>query len=328
MSTALDFLRFNLLPGFAIGALMWAVVALGVWLLGVRQGKLRLCLFAAPLVKSTLVILGVAPALAWQIAPFDVWFAQAVPPATVVPWFLLATGTVLAARAALDRRARASIVASGSADDPRLARLEHSLDRVLDKLAASPARLPIQFACEGMPRRPALVVGGAEVQSPTLVLDGQPTIVVPGAWMDLVDDDRDLDGAVAHELAHLQIRRPFGCLSSELVRSFSVLNPLAGLMSRQLELEEERACDDVAVAVVGDAQAYASMLLEGYRFAHAGAGSVSPPLRYATRLIGMRPAISERIERVLEDGPQTGHGTEIAAFLCLWALLVGVFFSG
>jgi hypothetical protein len=328
MSVALDFVRFNLLPGIAAGALMWAVVSLGVWLLRVRQGKLRLCLFAAPLAKSTLVILGVAPALAWRVAPFDAWFASAVPPAIVVPWFLLATGVVLAARAALDRKATARILSSGMDDDPRLERLEQSLDRVLAKLDASPAGLPIKFACEGLPQRPALAVGGAEVTSPTLILEGRPTIVVPGAWMDLVVDDGDLDGAVAHELAHLQIRRPFGCVSSELVRSLSVLNPLAGLMSRQLELEEERACDDVAVAVVGDAQAYAGMLLEGFRFARVGEGVTSSPLRYATRLVGMRPAISERIERVLEREPQEGHGAETVAFLCIWVLLIGVFFSG
>jgi len=177
MSVAFDFVRFNLLPGIAAGALMWAVVALGVWLLGVRQGKLRLCLFAAPLVKSTLVILGVAPAIAWRVAPFDAWFAQAVPPSTVVPWFLLATGAVLAGRAALDRKATARIISSGVANDPRLARLEQSLDRVFDKLAASPARLPVQFACEGLPGRPSLAVGGDDVTSPTLILEGRPTIV-------------------------------------------------------------------------------------------------------------------------------------------------------
>ena len=142
MNIAFDFVRFNLLPGIAAGALMWGVVTLGVWLLGVRHGKLRLCLFVAPLVKSTLVILGVAPALAWRVAPFDAWFASAVPPATVVPWFLLATGAVLAARAAFDGKATARILASGTDDDPRLARLEQSLDRVWTTLAASPAGLP------------------------------------------------------------------------------------------------------------------------------------------------------------------------------------------
>jgi len=146
--------------------------------------------------------------------------------------------------------------------------------------------------------------------------------------MDLLDDDRDLDGAVAHEVAHLQIRRPFGCVSSEWVRSLAVLNPLAGLMSRQLELEEERACDDVAVAVVGDAQAYANVLLDGYRFARSEARATLPSLHYATRLIGMRPAISERIERVLDDEPRLGQRAEIGAFLCIWALLIGVFFTG
>jgi len=328
MATAFDFLRFNLFPGVAAGVLMWAVVILGVWLLGVRQGKLRLCLFAAPLVKSTLVILGVAPAIAWKVAPFDVWFAKAVPPATVVPWFLLATGIVLASRSAFDRKATARIISSGIDNDPRLTRLEQSLDRVLTRLQASPAGLPLNFACENLPQRPALVVGDAEVISPTLILGGRPTIVVPGAWMDLVDDDRDLDGAIAHEIAHLQIRRPFSCLTSELVRSFSVLNPLAFLMSHQLELEEESACDDLAVAVVGDSQAYASMLLDGHRFARAGASPALQPLRYATRLIGMRPAISERIERVLDGDPGERHGSDIAAFLCIWGVLIGVFFTG
>lgn len=58
MSTLQQFALYNLSPALVGGTLAWAAVGAGVHLLGVRNGKLRFCLFSAPLVKSTLLLLG------------------------------------------------------------------------------------------------------------------------------------------------------------------------------------------------------------------------------------------------------------------------------
>ena len=62
-------------------------------------------------------------------------------------------------------------------------------------------------------------------------------------------DDAELEGALAHEMAHFRLRRPAYC-SSELFRTLAVLNPLSVLLADYFQREEEKACDDIAVAAV------------------------------------------------------------------------------
>ena len=142
-------------------------------------------------------------------------------------------------------------------------------------------------------------------------------------------DDESIDGAMAHELAHLQIRRPLSCTSSECLRSLTLLNPVAALMSRQLELEEEKACDDVAVAIIGDPEAYAAMLLDGFRFARDRVGAGWSGLRVAAQLTGSRSALSERVERLLE-APENRRSlsAQLPYFAMLWMVLAVAVFSG
>lgn len=75
MSPVARFLLYNLLPAMAAGIFAWALVHAGIQLLRIRHGKLRLCLYMAPLIKSTLVLTGMTLALRWPRG--DMWCSVA-----------------------------------------------------------------------------------------------------------------------------------------------------------------------------------------------------------------------------------------------------------
>ena len=132
---------------------------------------------------------------------------------------------------------------------------------------------------------------------------------------------------MAHEVAHLAVRAPFPC-SIEHVRGFATINPMAALMAAQLDREEEKACDDLATIALGGSDIYAEMLLKSYRFA---SGSVTPlmgRLQYVPQLLGIKPMLSERIERLLE-APMRAPSLRLQFFSAclLWGGVILVFFS-
>ncbi len=131
MSVMTRFLLHNLLPALVAGAVAWSAIQAGIHLLGIHRGKLRLCLLFAPLLKSTLVLLGAAVVLPWPQEVFQSWHQQAVPTRTVLPLFLLLTGAVLAARALLAIRSRRLALDEAVAPAGATLRLVAALDRVM-----------------------------------------------------------------------------------------------------------------------------------------------------------------------------------------------------
>ena len=137
MSPATRFLLYNLLPAMVAGAFVWALVHAGVHLLRIRHGKLRLCLYMAPLIKSTLVLVGMTIVLRWPRDVFEGWRAGALPPQTVAPILVVLTGLVLIARSFAVRRSEArsagrsylggsALAAAGRGVWPRAARLQRA----------------------------------------------------------------------------------------------------------------------------------------------------------------------------------------------------------
>ncbi len=324
MSVVGQFLLNNLLPALVAGSLAWAFVHLAVHLLGIRHGKLRLCPYLAPLLKSTLVLLGLGLVLAWPRELFSEWAARAVPSATVVPIFLLLTGVALIARMILVRRAERSLLA-GSTPAPAQGRLNAALDEVMAAYRARAGSLEARCELEALPTRPRLLQREDGLRSPAVVVAEEPTIVFPTTLLSRLDD-ADLRAALAHEVAHVYLRQPGSCYSSETVRIFSALNPFAGVIAAQLHREEEKACDDVAVDVFGDSDAYAGMLLRSYRFAAAAAGPLSSKLQFVPQLLGVRPMLSERVEHLMARDASRSSATQRLAFAGTWIALISLFF--
>lgn len=327
MSALQQFVLNNLLPALVAGALAWATVWAGIHVLRVRHGKLRLCLFTAPLLKSTLVLLGLGMVLPWPRDLFGAWHAEALPPAAVIPFFLSITGATILGRSALVQRARRRALVGAAPADERAARLHRALDHVMDVFASRRAEIVLRCGCEPDIVRPDVRVTDEPLHSPIVIPDRRPTIVFPAGLIGRLSE-AELEGAIAHEIAHTLLRDPRSCFSSETVKSLSVANPLAAAMAAQLHREEEKACDDLAVAAIGDADTYAGMLLTCYRYARETSLPYIGTLRYLPHLMGVKPMLSERIERLLDEaGPGHDMPAQYAAFGVLWVLIVAVFFS-
>src|SRR5690606_5980245 len=78
----------NLLPSILAGALAWYVIRLLYRILPLRDARRRLALYGIPLLKSTLVLLGVGVVLPWPPV-FESWKAAAVPWHTAIPCALI-----------------------------------------------------------------------------------------------------------------------------------------------------------------------------------------------------------------------------------------------
>lgn len=326
MSTLQQFLLYNLLPGLVAGALAWVAVLGGIELLRIGHGSLRFCLLGFPLVKSTFVVLGVGMVLPWPREVFGAWYANALPLRAVLPAYLAITVVALTGRALLVRRARGLALRDTLPAEENSPRLVRALDRVMAAYESQEARLIGVCQYAPIPGRPELLITRRPLHSPLVVTAGRPTIVFPER---LVHDltDKELQGAIAHEVAHLCLRRHTIC-STENVKAIVAVNPMAALMAAQLHREEEKACDDMATVALGDPETYAEMLLKSYRFATHDAVPVFGQLQYVPQLLGIKPILSERIERLLDRRKaEPSLRLQYLAASCLSVALWLVFFT-
>jgi len=327
MSTPAQFVLYNLLPAIFGGLLVWALVAVGVYALAIRHGKLRLCLYSAPLIKSTLLLLGIGLVLPWPREAAWSLHEQALTPAQVLPFFMLFTGAAILVQSFVSSRARRAVMSAATPAETASPRLSAALDDVMVRLERRRDVLVDRCGCEPRLERPRLLIAAASVHSPLIATDVPPAIVFPAALVDRLSDG-ELRGALAHEMAHLQLRAPFSCFSSTSVRSLAIANPMATMMASQLLAEEEKACDDVAVAATGDAESYAGMLLKAYRFARPAPTTAPDKLEYLPQLLGLRPMLTERVERLVGDAPPGRHmNKQYAGFAVLWATVIVLFFT-
>ncbi len=297
MTLLLQFLMHNVLPSLVAGLLVWLAVRAAIAAFQIEHGTLRLCLLSAPVLKSTLVLVGVGLVFPWPQQVFSAWHASALPPSSVLPVLALWAGLALIAREALARRARRAVLQGSQVADGKHPRLTRALDRVM-KAFDSRAR-DLTQRCRPRIRRPQLRVAGRRLPSPAaLASERWPVIVFP-ADLEQRLTDAELEGALAHEVAHIALRRPWWC-SSLTLGSVAGAMPTATLMAAQVRGEEERACDQIAVAAVGQPEAYAEMLLKSYRFAVEQRRPFVGRLRYVPQLLGFQLTLSERIERMIQ----------------------------
>ena len=330
MSLLFRFLVYNLLPGLVSGALLWLLVNAAIALLHIRHGALRLPLLYSPLVKSILVTLGIGLVFPWPRSLFAAWQAGALPLGLVLPFYLLWVGLALLVGYWLARRARRQVVRCAVPARPVDAGLEGALDRVM----------------AGYQRQPDCLIGnswiccrtGAHLQRPELWVSenpdtpmvvedrDEPVLVIPSGLSEQMDQ-AELEMVLAHEMAHLTLQRPIYC-AAFVVDQFSLVNPLALLLAARLRHEEEKACDDLAVTLLGKPELYAQVLLKSYRFAEKRSGRAKW-MRFDTtfRLLGARSGLAERVERLLEHRAPGGNlGLQRCATCLLWvcvAVLLG-----
>lgn len=326
MSLLTRFLLYNLLPSLIVGILAWGVVAVVVKLLGIRQARLRLSLLAIPLLKSTLILLGVHPYFLWPRQALTMWEEQALPFAQVLPFVLGWAALIWLTQRWWVGQVRRQILRHAQPIPVAATRLGPILEQVYAAFhRATPLVCTNGLHC-GTTRvpEPKLYVADS-LRSPLAVTaGGAPLIIFPTALVAQLNDD-ELAGAIAHELAHFGMRHPCWC-SADTLRKLSLISPIAGLIAISIDREEEKACDEMAVSVLGQPDVYAEMLLKSYRFAQqlppTGIGS----LHMVPQLLGLQPGLTTRIERLVQPQSPLANARQQTAVACLlWGILYILF---
>jgi len=161
-------------------------------------------------------------------------------------------------------------------------------------------------------RRAVRLAESAMVEVPSVVGWLRPIILLPASAVTAMPIEQ-LEMVLAHELAHIRRHDFFINLMQAVVETLMFYHPAVWWMSRRVRIERENCCDDLAVAVCGDAIRYARALtrLEELR-ADAPemvmAANGGPLLARIRRLAGLR---SESI----------GHGTRWIAAVTMFAIL-------
>lgn len=171
----------------------------------------------------------------------------------------------------------------------------------------------------GLGRTPALLVTPAGL-SPCLAGTWSPRIVLPESIVTQATTAR-LSHVLAHEMAHLVRGDSWTNWLLLAARILHWFNPVAWWTVRQMRAEREAACDELAVAALGEADrsAYAGTLVEL-------AASLSPA-SIGPGLIGMFTAtdrLRARVERLLRPSSGRTVRAPVAAGLLLLTALAGL----
>ena len=132
-----------------------------------------------------------------------------------------------------------------------------------ERVAAAAARIAGVLGV----RRAVRVLESTWLGIPAVVGWLRPVLLVPVTAITALEP-RQLEMLLAHELAHVRRHDYFVNLLQSWVETLLFYHPAAWWVSRQIRIEREHCCDDLAVAVCGDARLYARTLadLERLRF--------------------------------------------------------------
>ncbi len=328
MTALIRFLAYNVLVSLVAGGAAWLVVWLIVRGLGLRAGAVSFCFLALPVVKALLLIVGVGVVFPWPALVFQALHAQALPFAELWPWLLLWGISVFLIYRWAVWRARQTLLRGARPAADLAPRLAAAYDSVGEAYRQAPAPSCADELCcvRETPLHPKLLVAEGLDSPLALTGGGAPAILFPVGLVSQLDDG-ELACALAHERAHFVLRRRDWC-SVGTLQFLTLLDPVAALAGEYLHRQEEIACDDLAVSVVKRPEAFASMLTKAYRFARQHApGKLSARLRVLPQLVGFRPLLSERVERLLApQAPSARRALSPVVVWLVWGCLVAVLF--
>jgi beta-lactamase regulating signal transducer with metallopeptidase domain len=139
--------------------------------------------------------------------------------------------------------------------------------------------------------RPVRVLESAVVQVPAVIGWLRPVILLPASALTGLTP-LQLDALLAHELAHVRRYDYLVNLIQAVIETLLFYHPAVWWVSQQVRDEREHCCDDLAVAVCGDAHFYATALLGMERL------RVTPPA-FALAAAGRRGSLMGRIRRLV-----------------------------
>ena len=313
----------GMLLALLVQNILQGIVAL-VWVAGVRRlsgpspsrEKARLLALGLtfPVLFGALGLLGADLPRPFVLLRADRWataLAEAAPPVVAAFWVLVGgTAALFFVQELLPtlvaRRAASEVIL------PPTDRLVSALDRVVES-AQQNGVLKLRYP---MPRMQLL---DASRPSAALVGVARPRIAVSRGMLERLDDHQ-LEGVVAHELAHLCLGGNARMLALWLLRALQSASPAALVLFRELVEAREAACDALAVEMTGRPAALASALLR------VGPGELSLPpdagrLEIARTELRYRAEVSAtrlRVRALLDEAP---HAPAPDLSLCAMPLL-------
>jgi len=108
--------------------------------------------------------------------------------------------------------------------------------------------------------RPVRVLESAVIQVPAVIGWLRPVVLLPASALTGLTP-LQLDALLAHELAHVRRYDYLVNLLQSAIETLLFYHPAVWWVSRRVRDEREHCCDDLAVAVCGDAHCYATALL-------------------------------------------------------------------
>jgi beta-lactamase regulating signal transducer with metallopeptidase domain len=108
-------------------------------------------------------------------------------------------------------------------------------------------------------RRAVAILESAAVEVPTVIGWIRPVILLPASALSGLSREQ-IEMILAHELAHIRRHDFFVNLLQTVAETLMFFHPAVWWISRQVRIEREHCCDDLAVAVCGDPVQYAHAL--------------------------------------------------------------------
>jgi beta-lactamase regulating signal transducer with metallopeptidase domain len=129
------------------------------------------------------------------------------------------------------------------------------------------------------------------LQSPAVIGWFRPVVFLPVTALTGLSEEQ-LEVVIAHELAHLQRLDPFVNVFQVCVETLLFYHPAIWWLNRSIRAEREHCCDDMAVALCGNAVEYARALtlMEEWRSApvFAMAANRGPLTERVVRVLGLK----------------------------------------
>ena len=158
--------------------------------------------------------------------------------------------------------------------------------------------------------KPVVMLESALVQAPMAIGWLRPVILFPASALAGLTPDQ-LEAILAHELAHIRRHDYLVNLLQTMIETLLFYHPAVWWVSRQIRMERENCCDDMAVAVCGDALVYARALTKIERLRKA---------RLELAVTANGGILMNRISRLV--GPPLAHSNRAAGLVtCVIAIL-------
>ena len=184
--------------------------------------------------------------------------------------------------------------------------------RAIDAPESMQARAGRWLALVGAGGRAARLAISAEIAIPVATGPRRPSILIPARLFEELGDD-DLEQIGLHEAAHLARRDDYAMMAQRALEAVLALHPVVRWITRQIDLEREIACDDLAVEATGRPRLYAECLTRAFALCGGVRASFA-----AAHAADRRSHLSRRVALLVDQGRRTGTRVR-AARLVAWA---------